>query len=554
MTELVLSNLGGFMNQMYTPNPNVLKENQTFLSENYFDINALFWNDFFSEQKVLTLINILCDRNKFSKDINLSTKEKVILQDPQMFLKHYKNAKKHLLDTNLSAEQTYQFLEIFEMICMLHTFLISSPFKINIENGFLRSKYSSYEMFYNCLLPYRNPYFEFINEKIIPVISKYKPETIWFLGQPNIATFTIARIIKQILPSTFFIICAHSSEFYSMNKIIPLLKQNNILFNIFNCVVLDNNRSTIEKIRKSLINKSSLTEISDILFTIDGGNTIIQTPTARITTQEEIVNVSELNIKSNFPINIKLFPQNHCYWKKCSFCGINAKYLCPSLEVWDINFAFDTLKKYVNKGVNNFWLLDEAIPPNVLYDLSCLIIKEKMHINWHARSRVDESFTSELICKTFLKAGLKHILFGFESASKRILDSMNKTELPNYLDVSENIVKNMSKYSISVHFPAIVGYPTETYNERKETYDFLEYLYSTYALFSYNINIFNLDITSKIFREWTTYNITEIHFPCEPKYFLENSLEWDCSFLPIDRQVLEDECEKEMLKRKRTIT
>ena len=546
MKELAISNLCGFMNQMYAPNTSIFKDNYFFLHDNFFDINSMFWNNLFSEESVLSLVKKLLDTNKVRQDINLSIKEKIILQNPDQFVTQYRRAKKHLLDVSLTAEEAYSFLEIFEIICMLYTKQISSPFRLNIENGFMCGKYSSSEMFYNCLLPNRNPYWNFINEKVIPTILEIHPKIIWFLGQPNIATFTIARITEQIYPNTFFAICSHSSEFYSMNKIVSLLKQNNILFSLFDCVVLDDSRSTIRKIRNTVSTRGDLSEIPNIIYSLDKGKTISQTPISVNDLQKEAFSVSKLNTQTDFPMNIKLFPQNYCYWKKCNFCGINGKYLFPSSDFWDVKYAIETIHKLYDQGIKNFWLLDEAIPPSILFELSQLIIKQKLKINWHARSRIEKEFMNETICKTLSAAGLKHILFGFESASIRILNLMNKTEMDNYLEVAETIVKEMNNHEISVHFPVIVGYPTETDEERAETYHFLNYMLSNYSLFSYNINIFNLDITSNIFRKWSNYNITDIHFPCAPQYFMENSLEWKCAYLPINNQLLETECANEM--------
>lgn len=53
--------------------------------------------------------------------------------------------------------------------------------------------------------------------------------------------------------------------------------------------------------------------------------------------------------------------------------------------------------------------------------------------------------------------GLKHILFGFESASYRVLTLMNKTnDLKTYTELAEKIVKTFNNLKIYVHFPIII--------------------------------------------------------------------------------------------------
>lgn len=544
MKEISISTLGGFMYRMNSLDTNIFEDNTEFFKDTYFDINSLFWRDFFSEKNVIALVNKLCAINNTYNNPDLSIHEKVIIKNPDLFIEQYRHAKKNLLDSDLSAEETFSYLEVFEIICSVYTSIISSPFRICIENGFMSSKYSSYEMYNNCLLEYRNPYLKFIENKIIPVIKRYNPNIVWFLGQPNIATFCIARKIKHYNPDVIFIICSHSSEFYSMNKIIPLLKKNEILFRLFDYILLDDSKTSITKLRETIKNKGDISTVNNILYRTTNGEQIIQNKISCINAEDFY---NRTNNSSDIA-NVKLFPANYCYWRKCSFCGINGKYLFKSSDSWDIDSACKILKSCIDNGASKIWVLDEAIPPEIINKIAIFIKENNIRIDWHVRTRIDKYYLSEDHCRNLSQSGLKHILFGLESASKRTIESMQKTDILNYLEVTEKIVDNMNKCGIYVHFPVIIGYPGETQSERQETYDFLNYLYDTYPMVSYNINIFNLDITSKIFKEWSNYNITDIHFPCNPKYFLENHLEWECSYAPIDKKILEEECENQMKK------
>ena len=116
----------------------------------------------------------------------------------------------------------------------------------------------------------------------------------------------------------------------------------------------------------------------------------------------------------------------------------------------------------------------------------------------------------------------------------------------NYLETAEIIVKNFTAEGIQVHFSAILGFPTETKEERHETLDFLYYLRSTYPLFSYNLNLFYLDIGSKMYRRWEDFNILALAFPCAPKYYLENHLDWINSISPNQTDTIRMELEDGM--------
>ena len=124
---------------------------------------------------------------------------------------------------------------------------------------------------------------------------------------------------------------------------------------------------------------------------------------------------------------------------------------------------------------------------------------------------------------------------------------MNKnTGTFNYLEIAENIVKNFNAEGIKVHFSAILGYPTETTEERHETLDFLYYLYHTYPLFSYNLNLFYLDIGSKMYHRWADFNILSLSFPCTPKYYLGNHLDWINAISPEQTDIIYRELEDNM--------
>jgi hypothetical protein len=58
---------------------------------------------------------------------------------------------------------------------------------------------------------------------------------------------------------------------------------------------------------------------------------------------------------------------------------------------------------------------------------------------------------------------------------------------------------------------------------------------------TFNINALGLDVASELFKEYSKFNISEIRFPCSPKYFLGNIVGWDSFEVQYDRSVLDFE-------------
>ena len=92
----------------------------------------------------------------------------------------------------------------------------------------------------------------------------------------------------------------------------------------------------------------------------------------------------------------------------------------------------------------------------------------------------------------------------------------------------------------------IIGFPMETAADRRQTYEFLAYLRRKYRNFSFNLNIFALDVSSPMFADWDSYGISSIAFPCAPRYFLGNLVRWNCAEEPFVETALREEQERVM--------
>lgn len=519
LKELTVNQIGGLFNQLYNLEE---KLTDTEISNGFLNINSIFWSEILNIDHIHDMILELQ-----KKDIVYSTKLNAVKSNPELFCEAFNEAVNNINYRTLDAKREFSYLETLQIACHLHTYLYSSPFELTISEGYKHSQYSSMELKRNCLLKYSNPYYEFIKNKIIPKINCKELEILWIKGRLNISGFCLASLIKEINPNVFIVSIESESEFFSFNKITTLLENNQPLFSIFNCITLNNDVNIYNQIRNSKKNIEELKKIDNIIFSIDKGNEIFKTK--RNSKKTNII--SYLKKSPNNLVNIKLFPNNYCYWNKCSFCAINKKYIFnQDSKYWDIEALLLNLKEMSEQGIDKFWSIDEAIPANILIKLSDLIIDNNLNFNWHVRTRIEKEILINNLPKKLYDAGLRHILFGFESASSRILSLMNKTKYVNeYLELSEKIVKTFNDLHIYVHFPVIIGFPTESQSERNKTFKFVNYLKNKYQFFSYNINILNFDISSPLYKKWDSFNVSSLEYPCEPYHFIGNGVIWKCN-------------------------
>lgn len=497
-------------------------------------INGLFWAQLFSSESIDLLLATMdkVDRNSFDYI------EKAVIADPVLFKEITMNAPRKIVNQKITDREMYQCMESIEIACMLFSKYIYHPFSLSIQDGFQEPTLSISALCSCANDTAKNPYSAFLEKEVYPVIKRCTepPKLVWINGQLRISSVAIGQYIKLMFPNATIGLRYHSSEYFSLNKIDDLLTHNHALFDIIDFIVLDDSQYTCSLIEKALCNgEGNLGSLKNILYKTKDGRIIntgyskvwyTMAETARIRTR--YADNTDNYLDPHSIMNLKYNPNTACYWNKCSFCAINKKYkFIHNTEKESIDEKISAIKHYREQGIRYFWFEDEALPAEILHDLASRIIEEKIAIKWQVRSRIDTHFTAEL-AQTLYRSGLREIRFGLESANLRILSLMNKFPDDITLKTVEDIVKSCTECGIHVHFPMIVGFPTETARERIETYRFLQKLRNTYGRVSFNINILMLDVASDLFRNYAKYNISSVSFPCKPYAFLGNMVNYYC--------------------------
>lgn len=106
------------------------------------------------------------------------------------------------------------------------------------------------------------------------------------------------------------------------------------------------------------------------------------------------------------------------------------------------------------------------------------IINKNYKFKWEATSRVthfmhgriDDEFLTRIVM-----AGCQQIRFGVESGSQRILNFLRKGQTVAQIKFA---VKQCVKYCLKANCSVIIGIPTETAEDREETYELIEELHS----------------------------------------------------------------------------
>jgi anaerobic magnesium-protoporphyrin IX monomethyl ester cyclase len=141
--------------------------------------------------------------------------------------------------------------------------------------------------------------------------------------------------------------------------------------------------------------------------------------------------------------------------------------------MWRPRSPENTLKELqllASEGYRQLIFVDDSftLNPKRAIEICRRMQREKLDIEWICEGRVDNC--SYELLREMVKAGLKILYFGIESANQRILDYYNKTITPAQAEAAVRTAKKVGVDVIVGSF--IVGAPDETSEEIQNTINF----------------------------------------------------------------------------------
>lgn len=171
---------------------------------------------------------------------------------------------------------------------------------------------------------------------------------------------------------------------------------------------------------------------------------------------------------------IPLLTSKGCYWGKCAFCthheGYGEGYFSFSEE--HVNHIMERL---IAAGHSSFYLVDEALPPKVVWRMAELIKKiggkyPDREIKWMAESRAEKNFCGDEYVLALKESGCKLLFNGIESGVQRVIDLMKKGI---DLKTAEILLRKCRAAGIRTGWMFFIGFPGETTQEARETFEFI---------------------------------------------------------------------------------
>lgn len=511
MKIIEINGIGGLYYEFYTP---INLEDLNYDNADIFfkNWNGIFWKNMLSVEIIDKLWNLIYNQ----KEENLSIWEKAVLYNKDAFKENVRKATEKIISYTLTKEELFGVLETLSVHCRLLSKYIFPPFVLDLQEGIRTGYESSFIKLYESLeiATFCKSY---LAEMMEPHLTNV--DFIWINGRLNYTNLLAIYLFRQRNPNVFVGLRYHESEYFSYNKIEDYLKENYPLFDLIDCIVLDNFKDTMNQVENNYSDPQKLRNIGNIIFKNHINGKIERTKLKKnvyqlidylkmpfISNHEKRMNISPV-------INMRLNANKYCYWHKCAFCGINQKYKYhfSDLSLFSILEAINIVEKYAQIGYTYFWFEDEAIEKRELIDFATKLIEKEIHIFWQVRTRFDNTYSFDE-CKLLYDAGLREIRFGYESGDVDVLKSMNKYPEDFDYNLIEQNIRAFSTAEIHVHLPVILGFPTETSIQRSKTIEELKRLHKMYDV-SFNLNRFLLDISSDTYKNFYKYKISELHLP-----------------------------------------
>ena len=413
-------------------------------------------------------------------DLNLRLYIKTIFQQPESIVLLRKYLAKEALESPVSYKSLESELESYIYSSFLTLSKGDSLFLDRYSTSF--SPYKSQDWLTILNEPHQLFSLSLLQESIKEIVQ-WKPDIVAFSTLSDtqvINTLAIASVLKSKLPRSQFI--AGGSPFTERQSLLPSV---GFLFDTFDYVCVGDGEPTLEALCR---NGSSI--IPNVMWR--DGSTVVRNSTVPSSFSEKHAadfSVLDLNNYLTPTLVLPIETSRNCYWGKCLFCNHpKGKKTHPPGYARSIKSTVDEMQFHAKHGINNFFIIDEAISANRMSKLSLEILKRELVINWLAYCRLEKDLSQSNI-KLARRAGLRKLFFGLETGSNRLLRKLRKGTTRKS---SIEAILNASAAGLPVHLFMIGGFPTETKQDHEETLSLLEAVLPHVDPFGFTYNFFPL--------------------------------------------------------------
>jgi len=350
--------------------------------------------------------------------------------------------------------------------------------------------------------PLEDPISQAYREKLIESIASEKPDLIGISIPFMTAYFESMKLLKFLrdrLPNVPIVV---GGALVGDHK--NILVTDPRLYDLFDYCCYGDGDITLPRLATALDNQEDLQSVPNLYHRNAKGE-------VEFTFSQSVDDLNSLPSPdfSGLPMEDYLIPEagasfqtsRGCYYGKCTFCSElfreNFRLRKPKLIVEDM------IRIHETTGITHFYLWDSLCPPKTLKYVAQQVKERNLGFTWFAETKMEKAYLNPEFMPALYEGGCRFLQFGFESASQRVLNLIDKD---NDLPEVEQILKSMHLAGIGACMTWFIGFPTETEGEAQLTYDYIEHLGSQVGLSAYS-GTYNLLPDQPLFHEQEKYGI-----------------------------------------------
>lgn len=358
----------------------------------------------------------------------------------------------------------------------------------------------------------QNPFLAFYREEVLPQLVERRPRLLGMsviYGSQLVPALTLGRLVKQALPD-----CHVTAGGGFLAYIGEKLMRAEGIDACLDSVVFHEGEAPLLALAGALAEGRSLAEVGSLTWyerSTGGARPVANPPAHPIRLDDAPApDFRGLPFERYFSPKLVLpYDVNRgCYWGECTFCTLPTV-IGPGYRTRSAATIVEhVLELRERHGTDCFNFVTDCMPPGMIHDLPEELIRRKADIRWWADARVEPKAYTEKGAQRLYESGCRKLLFGFESATPRLLKLMKKGQSPR---TTLEVARNCARAGISVTFYAMVGFPSETREEARATLRFL--MDARDVVREVSLQTFHIDEVAQTYREPKRFGIEILSDP-----------------------------------------
>ena len=320
----------------------------------------------------------------------------------------------------------------------------------------------------------RNPFVEHFETQLLPRLAERRPRLVGLsviYGSQLIPALTLGRLIKRSLPDCH-VTTGGGFLAYIGEKLMAVPEFAECL----DSIVFHEGETPILELARALEGGGDLHEVGSLTwFDSSAGAARAVKNAPRHPLKLDDAPAPDFD---GLPFDLYFSPETvvpydinrGCYYGECTFCTLPTV-IGPGYRTRSAERIVDHVLELTRRhGTRNVNFVTDCMPPGMIRDLPDELIRRGADIRWWSDARVEPRAYDADGARRLYESGCRKLLFGFETATPRLLKLMQKGQS---LRSTAQVAKNCAEAGISVTFYAMVGFPSETREEARATLDFL---------------------------------------------------------------------------------